>query len=699
MKSDCQDSRLMKLINFVLKFNKAFLSLAVILLISTGFYTYQRLESEIESMVQKELESSLIANAEVLNQWFEVKEQQITALVNDNNIQKQVRLLVESYKNEGADKTQVSEAFSTTQRRLRGYCKDTEFTGFFLVNYDYQCIATNDRAFLNYQLTEKDPCFSKIENLETTVFQLPTKKSDNKANAQILMFVATPILNKDKEPIAILGLTLDPQHNFSRVMSASRTGESGETYAFNENAWMISESRFTNQLKEMNILDEKSDSSVLNIKIETPEQQLTKMTASALTKSKEVTFPFIQSDIKGYPDYRGISVIGAWTYLDKYNFGLTSEIDYSEAMRSLMVVRIVNVIILTLASFFLLMLSFYAYVNSDINRRRKLAESEVKEMGQYRILGKIGEGGMGIIYKAEHMLMKRETALKVLKHSENLEDSRSTQHRFEKEVMLSSKLTHPNTIGIFDYGTTSKGQFYYAMELLDGLDIANLIKIIGPISPERTIYFLRQACASLNEAHQKQLIHRDIKPQNIMVCYRGAEYDVIKVLDFGLVKEISAEATQTMTISGSPIFMSPESIVNPSKVTELTDIYSFGVTAFYMLTGKYPFKSPEGSANALFQHISQKPLKPSEVVKFKIPEDLENLIMQCLEKEPENRPQSMNEISERLLNCQDALKWNKHKAEEWWLNNPNILKETQGKVKPITKDNFASTLKIQVSND
>ena len=420
------------------------------------------------------------------------------------------------------------------------------------------------------------------------------------------------------------------------------------------------------------------------------------MAASALSKSKEVVFPYVESNIDGYADYRGVDVVGAWTYLDEYGFALTSEMDYEEALRPVVVVRFVNIVILSMASIFLALLVLYSRLNITIEEERKEAVSNAKEMGQYRVLGKIGEGGMGVIYKAEHKLMKRETAIKLLKPTVCTEEVIS---RFEKEVMLSSKLTHPNTISIFDFGKTEEGTFYYVMELLDGLDIDELVEKCGPLTPQRTIYMLLQVCASLNEAHLKNLIHRDIKPQNIMVCHRGAEFDVVKVLDFGLVKELTAEATMTMSISGSPKYMSPESITAPQDVTLATDIYSLGITAFFMLTGRYPFNKGDSPTAALFQHINATPKRPSEVVKFAIPEDLENLIMKCMSRDPKDRPASMNDLAKELLACEDAHGWDKLKAMEWWVDNPGILQNTMDKLRPATRENFDSTLKIHVAQE
>ena len=691
------NSVLHKLFKFVLKFNRSVIVGASLALFVIGYVTFIKLRTEMHKVVRNQLESSLISNAESLKQWLETQKSLVENLANQPEMKDLAEQVAKVYEKGGSEEVLKSSAFSEMRKRLRNYCQSTDFQEFYLINYDYQCIAAEQQKFVGYQLSQANSCFPALQNLSETIVQLPLKGSEDTGNAEtISMFAATPIKDKTGNIVAIMALVLPPEKTFSRVMRASRVGESGETYAINEQGWMISESRFTEQLKKEGHLAQEKNTSVLHIRAEQPEGGLTAMASSALGGEKDVSYPFVTSNIKGYLDYRGVAVVGAWTYLDEYGFALTSEMDYEEAMSPVAVIRSANIIVVGLATTFLIMLMIYSRMNIEIEEELQEAVSNAKEMGQYRVLGKIGEGGMGVIYKAEHKLMKRETAVKLLKSEACSEE---VINRFEKEVMLSSKLTHPNTISIYDFGKTEEGVFYYVMELLDGLDIDEFVEKCGPLTPQRTIYLLLQACASLNEAHLKNLIHRDIKPQNIMVCHSGAEFDVVKVLDFGLVKELTAEATMTMSISGSPKYMSPESITAPQDVTSSTDIYSLGITAFFMLTGRYPFNKGDSPTAALFQHINAEPKRPSEVVKFSIPEDLENLIMKCMEKDPRDRPASMNDLAKELMACQDAHGWDKHKAMEWWAENPGILQTTSEKLKPATREKFDSTLKIHIAQD
>ena len=258
-----------------------------------------------------------------------------------------------------------------------------------------------------------------------------------------------------------------------------------------------------------------------------------------------------------------------------------------------------------------------------------------RQLGQYALEEKIGEGGMGQVYRASHAMLRRPTAIKLL-----LNASDQQLRLFEREVQLTASLTHPNTVAIFDYGRTPDGIFYYAMEYLEGLNLADLVERHGHLPTARVIHILRQVCAALAEAHAARLIHRDIKPANIILCERGGVADVAKVLDFGLVKTVDATSdvdgahaavTNHNVLVGTPLYMSPESIKSPDKVTSLSDLYAVGAVAYYLLTGQPPFEG-ESVVEVCGHHLHSTPAPPSEHVP--VPEDLEKLVLQCLEKDP-----------------------------------------------------------------
>jgi serine/threonine-protein kinase len=272
---------------------------------------------------------------------------------------------------------------------------------------------------------------------------------------------------------------------------------------------------------------------------------------------------------------------------------------------------------------------------------------------------------MGSVYIAEHALLKRRTAVKIL--SGDL--SKENIARFEREVRSSSRLTHPNTIEIYDFGRTPEGVFYYAMEYVEGPTLSELVTRHGPLPPVRAVHVLKQVCASLGEAHCERLVHRDIKPQNIMLCTRGGRRDVVKVLDFGLVKDMakagSVELTTGMQIGGTPLYMAPERLTSPKRLDARVDVYSLGAVAYYLQTGRPVFETTN-SQELIQKVMNDLPERPSKISPQAVPPELENLIMDCLAKDPEDRPQSVFAVLERLEKLSRLGTWTQEDAIDWW---------------------------------
>jgi serine/threonine-protein kinase len=288
---------------------------------------------------------------------------------------------------------------------------------------------------------------------------------------------------------------------------------------------------------------------------------------------------------------------------------------------------------------------------------------EARQLGQYQLEEKIGEGGMGEIYRARHAMLRRPTAVKLLTGN----GSEQQLRRFEKEVQLTARLTHPNTISVYDYGRTPDGTFYYAMELLEGLTVEQLVERHGPQPASRVIHILAQVCGALIEAHGVGLIHRDIKPANIYLCRRGGVPDVVKVLDFGLVREVKSDASLTQSnldvIVGTPLYLSPEAILSPERVDARADLYGLGAVAYFLLTGSPPFNG-QGVVEICGHHLHTQPEPPSQHTL--VPGDLEALVLACLAKAPERRPGSAGELLQALRACVDAAGWSGSDAEAWW---------------------------------
>jgi tRNA A-37 threonylcarbamoyl transferase component Bud32 len=290
---------------------------------------------------------------------------------------------------------------------------------------------------------------------------------------------------------------------------------------------------------------------------------------------------------------------------------------------------------------------------------------EARQLGQYTLGDKIGEGGMGEVYIATHALLRRPAAIKLLREGEVNE---AAMRRFEREVQLTSELTHPNTIAIFDYGHTPEGVFYYVMEYLGGLDLGTLVERYGPQPPGRVVHILRQVCRALEEAHAHGLVHRDIKPANIILCERGHEPDMAKVLDFGLVKDLSAdEGTVENVVAGTPAYLSPEGIADPDSVGPLSDIYALGAVGYFLLTGTQVFERKTLTA-VLAAHLQDYPTPPHERLGAPVPRMLEALILNCLDKDPANRPQSAHALRQALDTVELPQPWTEDEARTWWTN-------------------------------
>lgn len=308
---------------------------------------------------------------------------------------------------------------------------------------------------------------------------------------------------------------------------------------------------------------------------------------------------------------------------------------------------------------------------------------EAKQFGRYRLRELLGSGGMGEVYLAEHQLLRRPCAIKIIR-PERAGDAKMLA-RFEREVQATAKLSHWNSVYIYDYGHTADGTLYYVMEYLPGLTLQELVAKSGPLRPARIIYLLRQICSALHEAHGLGLIHRDVKPANIFVSERGGQYDVAKLLDFGLVKPIrslnssqlteedaGASATELTVdggFAGSPLYMSPEQAIGEGTPDPRSDIYSLGSVAYYMLTGKPPFSATH-AMRVILQHLNEEPTPPSQAVNrplnWQIPSDLEAVVLKCMQKDPELRYASVCALESALAACAEANDWDYVRAHEWW---------------------------------
>jgi len=319
------------------------------------------------------------------------------------------------------------------------------------------------------------------------------------------------------------------------------------------------------------------------------------------------------------------------------------------------------------------MCAVVAYMVSHVVHGVSMRLKHAREIGSYALVEKIGEGGMGEVWRAKHRLLARPAAIKLIRADALGVSTRAREavlQRFEREAQDTATLGSVHTVNLYDFGVTEEGNFYYVMELLDGISLEQFVKIFGPMEPARAVSVLLQACHSLAEAHARGLIHRDIKPANIFLCRLGPDDDFVKVLDFGLVKHAdTAETVPQLTmdgvITGTPAFLPPEIAMGQATFDERADIYSLGCVAYYLVTGDLVFERDSALAMAL-AHVNAIPTPPRERSEFVIPPALDALILQCLAKDPAQRPPSATELANRLATTVSPDAWTADDAHRWW---------------------------------
>jgi serine/threonine-protein kinase len=490
-----------------------------------------------------------------------------------------------------------------------------------------------------------------------TVFVRPYSTPGSVAGTRVIgrAWMVAPVRAANGRIIAVLGLGSPVEKGFAKLFVAARPGERGEALAFDAEGWLLSPSRHEADLQQRGLAPR------LSLPDREPER-LTLLASQAIAKRGEGGAGIL---LAPYPNYLGREAIGAWRWLRDYDIGVAIEIEAGEAYAPLVYLQIGFGIVLLLI--FAVWLS--GFLSPDALSALLRRDGKARQMGPYKLLRQIGEGAISNVYLAQHRMLRRPAAVKVLKVQSTTEEWTA---RFQREVQLTSGLHHPNTIAIYDYGTGSGGEFWYAMEYLEGLSLADLVERYGPVTPARTAFILRQACASLREAHSCGLVHRDIKPQNIMLCEIRGERDFVKVLDFGLVKQVSGDRTRDLTaamrVLGTPLYMSPERIRNPSDADGRADIYALGAVGFFLLTGKRLFET-ETEHDLTYHVLHTVPRLASECSPFEVPADLDALIGRCLEKDPAARPQSIAEIESILDGVLVQKPWTRVQIDAWWKQN------------------------------
>ncbi len=679
---------------------------ALAIVAGIGVGTSLGIEHVMKEHLKEQLKAILEAEVKALKLWYRNQDDVVTLGVQLPDIQEAIAALVHINKEHPNSQTELiqAEALQKLREYLSPFCrweKDQPYISYAVLDLDFQVIGglydepigTKAKTAIPEKSMEK---LLKGETVVTRPFVCPIPILNSEGMAlekQGAIFVIAPVreypsVKKEDNPvIAYLGFRIDPETEFTKILSVAQFGETGETYAFDSEGVMISRSLFDEKLQKIGLL-KKGESSVLNLRLADPGANLdagerpakaphllslTHMAYDAINNKPELKF-----NLDGYRDYRGVRVIGAWKWLPELDFGVATEVDCSEAFQALYVIRWIFVGLFSLLLISVVGVILFSFVVTRMKRRIRKADLEVQTLGQYQLLERIGKGGMGVVYKAKHAFLQRPTALKILQPEHSGDRALA---RFEREVQMTSRLTHPNTIAVYDYGRAEDGTFYYVMEYLTGITLEDLVWRTGPQPESRVINILQQVCNSLEEAHGIGLIHRDIKAANIMLCKYGGQYDFVKVLDFGLVKDVRDQSNTGNTTSnfviGTPLYLSPEAIAQPEKVEAGRDIYAIGVTGYFLLTGR-PLFEDEHPMQLFRRHMDTPPIPPSERVGWDIDKDLEDIIMRCLEKDPSKRFMTVESLWKALNSCQRAGQWTRDEARQWWEENAQWLNLPKG---------------------
>ena len=657
---------------------------AAVILVFVGVFVRRQMETAMKAVIAGNLQTILNANTEALREWAATVKSRAEAVAEEARTAGLVAGILQHARQQGSSKAALLAAPQLGQLRtlLQPELEHHGFTGYVLLDTDYLVVAGSREENIGMKspagYEERLQRCLKGEVMVTPPFPSVAMLPDEQGNLRAAvptMFAAAPVRSADGKVIAILCLRIAPEKDFTRILATARAGGSGETYAFSRTGLMLSDSRFSDELKRLRLIpDTPTAQSVLTLELRDPgvdlsrgqqspqrraDQPLTRAVAAAVEGKDGV-------DVAGYRDYLGVPTVGAWRWLADLDMGLVTEMDVAEALGPLRILRLgfgfifALLVLAAVAVFFLMRLA------RRLEQRARREALKAKQLGQYALDEEIGTGGFGTVFRGHHALMRRPVAVKLL---DPLMANEQSIARFEREVQLTCTLTHPNTIALYDYGRTPDGLFYYAMEYLDGLGLDKLVQDFGRQPEGRVVHILRQVCGSLAEAHAQGLVHRDIKPANIFLTRRGGIPDFVKVLDFGLVKarnlQGQVELTGATATLGTPLYMSPEAVEHPDRVDASTDIYSLGCVGYYLLTGETVFVGLS-LGEVMMQQVRSVPEKPSARLRQPVSADLEDLLMSCLAKKPAGRPASAEALEAALAKCAAASSWGREQAAEWW---------------------------------
>lgn len=656
--------------------------IAAALLIVVGYLMHRTVDSSLRQNAAHQLETVLKADVAALDVWSRSQESLVSIAASQPKIAEPALELIQQAKKPDMTPAALAAAPAAKQLRevLAPLIKRQGYSGYTVIDDTTRIVAAQQEELIG---KSKLPGYMDFvpkvlagEAIVSRPFPSAVILTDEHGQARSMvptMFVAAPLRDAAGKIVGGLGLRIRPETDFTRILNVARMGETGETYAFDKQGLMLSQSRFIEELKQLGLIpDQKFSTSVLSLELRDPGVNL--RTHRAVTRRSELPLTAMAAaavqgttgvNVDSYRDYRGVETFGAWQWLPKYGIAVATEIDAWEAMLPGRALTRAFWALFALLILGAVAIFAFTVIVARMQQTARRAALVAKKLGQYNLEEKIGEGGMGVVYRGHHAMLRRPTAIKLLNIEKTTDEA---IRRFEREVSITSQLKHPNTIAIYDYGRTPEGVFYYAMEYLDGLNLETLVATSGPLPEGRVVHILKQLCGSLAEAHALGLIHRDIKPANILLNDRGGVADFVKLLDFGLVKAVDRpelQVTQAGSLLGTPLYMSPESIQDPDNVDARSDLYSVGAVGYFLLTGSPPFRGP-GLVELCRQHVSDPPQPPAERLGRAVSPDLERVLLWCLAKDRNERPRNASELGEALAKCVVSGEWTVAEAATWW---------------------------------
>ncbi|MDX1929447.1 MAG: serine/threonine-protein kinase [Pirellulaceae bacterium] len=646
--------------------------LALILLLTAAIlpltmYISAQVESNNDFLVEQKLNSVISDRASQLDAWYADKRSALLGIASKPSV-------LEQLQNSQVDANEIQRSIEEALAGSATFClwdKQMRLLSRTQVATDvkeipgwtpFRCTdlmsAAGGKVIVRIPVPGQYTLPPPLNNVDATAF-CPVKSPAGEVVATLV--IQSPVIGKSFEELV------------AKWNEKAEETEAFDTYVVDCKGHLISQTRFPERLRQLNELvrerssnelkssESKSTQSIQGTLIQDPGKNLlvgevpeTHPASWQLTRSVQgIADSKDGTSTEGYRNYIGLLVVGAWRYLPQDDLGIIVELPRQSAFKFVADVNWTLTILMGLCTLGTL-------IGVVVSWPRRTTRG-LRTVGPYKIQELLGEGGMGKVYLAEHSLLCRPTAIKIL--SSEITDL-SVLMRFEREVQLASQLTHPNTISIYDFGRNEEGLFYYAMEYIDGGHIGQLVEFDGPLPAGRCIYLIRQLCFALREAHLAGVVHRDIKPQNVMLCDRGGEPDFIKLVDYGLVKAfapgISDVTSQTNVIIGTPRFMAPERLQSPWLADPRVDIYSIGGMLYFMLTADLPpLVTPTGSQESAQLGVETLDLKNSAI-------PFSGLLSHCMSCDPATRPSSISTLLHELDVLSVQFPWSREDSEQWW---------------------------------